>query len=128
MRAPVVEVVGVYDADGGVLGELAYVVSHLLGRTDCALCDVTHGSLRRKPEWDAMASRLPVPLRLVHRNEMTEGERAASALSGLPAAIGVRADGGHTVLLGPTVLTSLAGSVDAFGDALRSALAAEGTP
>ena len=45
-----VELVGVYAADGGLVGEVAYVVGHLLGRTECALCDVTHETLRRKPD------------------------------------------------------------------------------
>ena len=75
MEPSVVEVVGVYDADGGVVGELSYVIGHLLHRTDCSLCDVTHGSLRRKPQWDAMVARLPVRVRLVHRNETSADER-----------------------------------------------------
>ena len=126
MPEPVVEVVGVYDADGGVVGELSYVVGHLLGRTECSLCDITHGSVRRKPEWDAMVARLPVPVRLVHRNETTQDERAASQVSGLPAVIGVRADGSRTVLLGPTGLAAAGGSVPRFEEALRAALAVEG--
>ncbi|HYO85792.1 MAG TPA: hypothetical protein VES01_04955 [Dermatophilaceae bacterium] len=126
MPEPVVEVVGVYDADGGVVGELTYVVGHLLGRTECSLCDVTHGPMRRKPEWDAMAKRIPVPVRLVHRNETTDDERAACHQPGLPAVLGVHTDGTHSVLLGPTGLRALDGSVAAFETALRSALSAEG--
>ncbi len=126
MGAAVVEVVGVYDADGGLVGELVYVVGHLLGRTECWLCDITHGTTRRKPEWDAMVARLPVPVRLVHRNEAGEPDRAAYHLSGLPAVLGVRSDGSRTVLLGPTGLHALHGSVRGFESALRSALAAEG--
>ncbi|GAA4412771.1 hypothetical protein GCM10023168_34950 [Fodinibacter luteus] len=126
MAEPVVEVVGVYDADGGVVGELTYVVGHLLGRTECSLCDVTHGPVRRKPDWDAMAARLPVVVRLVHRNETTGSERAAHDATGLPVVLGVRADGGHTVLLGPAALRALEGSVAAFETALRAALAVEG--
>lgn len=73
-----------------------------------------------------MAARLPVPVRLVHRNETSEGERAAYGVSGLPAVLGVRADGSRTVLLGPTGLRAVAGSVDRFEQALLAALAAEG--
>jgi hypothetical protein len=127
MPEPVVEVVGVYAADGGLVGELTYVIGHLLGRAECSLCDVTHGSLRRRPEWDAMVQRLPVPVRLVHRNETTAPERAAHHRCGLPAVLGVRDDGERTVLLGPTELRALDGSVAAFETALRSALAAEGS-
>lgn len=118
----VAEVLGVYDADGGVRGELAYVVGHLLGRTECSLCDITHSTVRRKPQWDAMTSRLPVPVRLAHRNETTAAEQAACASVGLPVVLGATADGGHVVLLDRETLASLDGSVDAFEAALRRAL------
>jgi hypothetical protein len=126
MPEHVVEVVGVYDADGGLVGEVTYAVGHLLGRSECALCDITHDSLRRRPEWDAMVAGLPVPVRLVHRNEVNEAERAASHVSGLPAVLGRRSDGSHTVLLGPTGLQAVEGSVPRFEEALRAALAVEG--
>ncbi len=126
MPEPVVEVVGVYDADGGVLGELSYVVGHALGRTECSLCSVTHGSFRRKPQWDELVAELDVPVRLVHRNEASEDERAAYVMTGLPAVLGVRADGSHTVLLGPTMLRAAQGSVTEFAVGLREALTTEG--
>ncbi|WP_404386116.1 hypothetical protein LL946_06865 [Knoellia locipacati] len=118
----VTEVVGVYDADGGLRGELAYVVGHLLGRVECSLCDVTHAAVRRKPEWDAMAARLPVTVRLVHRNETTATERAAWATVGLPVVLGATVDGDHVVLLDREALGSLEGSVEAFEQALGRAL------
>jgi len=126
MVRPMVEVVGVYDADGGVVGEVGYLVGHLLGRTSCSLCDVTHGSLRRRPEWDAMVARLPLPVRLVHRNEASDDDRRAWSVSGLPAVVGVREDGSRTVLLGPTGLAALDGSVAAFEHALLDALSVDG--
>jgi hypothetical protein len=126
MVEPVVEVVGVYDADGGVIGELSYAVGHLLGRTSCALCEVTHRGLHRRPEWDAMAAGLPVPVRLVHRDETTAPEREALVLSGLPAVLGVRRDGSLTALLGPTGIAAAAGSVEVLGSSLAAALATDG--
>lgn len=125
MPEQVVEVVGVYAADGGVRGEVAYVVGHLLGRAECALCEVTHGTVRRKRAWDAMAARRTVPVRLVHRNETTDAERAASELFGIPVVLGVRPDGSHRMLLGPGALAELGGSVDRFEEALTAALVAE---
>ncbi len=122
-----VEVLGVYDADGGILGELAYVVGHALGRAECALCDVTHGGVRRRPEWDALVASLPVPVRLAHRNELSEAERRTVQESGLPVVLGVRVDGRHTVLVPPGRLALAHGSVDDVGDAIRTALDDEGT-
>ncbi len=126
MSEPVVEVVGVYDADGGVLGEVRYAVGHAFGRVECSLCSVTHGSLRRKPQWDEVVAELEVPVRLVHRNETSADERAAYGMTGLPAVIGVRADGSLTVLMGPTMLREVGGSVTEFMVGLREALTTEG--
>jgi hypothetical protein len=35
--------VGIYNADGTILGEISYVAKKLAGRGSCALCDITHG-------------------------------------------------------------------------------------
>ena len=37
---------GVYDADGGLLGELAYLTGRILGIAHCALCDITLNHLQ----------------------------------------------------------------------------------
>ena len=127
MAEPVVEVVAVYDADGGVVGEAVYAVKHLFGTAHCSLCAVSHRGLRRRPEWDAMVARMPVPVRLAHRNETNAREREALVLSGLPAVLGVRRDGSLTALLGPTGIAAADGSVEEFGRALDAALATDGT-
>jgi hypothetical protein len=74
--------IGVYDADGGLRGEIAYLAGKLAGR-HCTLCDITHSPVRRRREWDSYTSSLPVPFDVVHRNErsaaldrVTEGREA----------------------------------------------------
>ena len=52
--------VGIYNADGTVLGEIAYVFAKYTGRRHCELCDITHGTVRRKPSWDDACSRAGV--------------------------------------------------------------------
>jgi hypothetical protein len=116
--------VGVYHANGGLRGELAYALGKLRGTAHCGLCDISHGGLRRKPEWDVLPQRLGVPLRVVHLNERTEEVARASAghtpcvLAGTPS--------GLVVLLGPDELDRLSGDVDAFADALVTAAASAG--
>ena len=55
------EVLGVnHNADGGqLLGEMRYVVGHLLGRVSARLCDITHSPMRRKAGLGS--SRLALP-------------------------------------------------------------------
>ncbi|BDZ41759.1 hypothetical protein GCM10025865_10580 [Paraoerskovia sediminicola] len=119
--APVVEVVGVYHADGGFVGEARYVVGKILGRAHCALCDVSHSPVRRKRSWDAMVSRLGVPVSTVHLNEMSDDVARVVAEVGSPVVLG-RTDEGPVVLLDAAALEELHGSVDAFEAALRAAL------
>jgi hypothetical protein len=113
--------IGVYDADGTLLGELAYVAGHLLGRRSCALCDITHGRVRRRPEFDAAAATLGVPLELLHRDErspalvlLTDGA--------LPCVV---ADGGgeQIVLVDRNTLASCGKDPAALVDAIRAAAA-----
>ncbi|MFZ4517891.1 MAG: hypothetical protein ACOYOP_05860 [Microthrixaceae bacterium] len=109
----------VYDADAGVRGELAYVVGKLRGR-HCALCDITHGTLRRKPEWDAFTCSLEVPFDVWHRNEQTP--EVAEFTRGMGAVVVGRADGGLAVLLDDAALDACGGDVDRFAAALRAAM------
>ena len=118
----VTELIGVYHADGGPLGEAKYVVGKLLGTAHCALCDVTHSPVRRKPAWDAMVARLPMPVTLLHLNEMPADVAEAVAASGSPVLLG-RGAGGLIEILSPEELDRLDGSVDAFEAALTAALA-----
>jgi len=47
----IVRLVGVYDADSTLRGEISYWVGVRLGRRHCSPCDITHGSVRQRPEW-----------------------------------------------------------------------------
>ena len=72
----------VYDADGGIVGEARYVVGHLLGRAECALCDITHGPVRRKQDFDRLVAELAAEghrVEVHHRNEQRDGQADASA-------------------------------------------------
>lgn len=121
----VVRLVGVYDADGGIAGELRYVVGHLLGRVECALCDITHSPVRRKRSWDALVADLPVPIVTVHRNEIPPDIAPVVSVDRLPAVYAVRPDGSAAELVGRDELRGLHGSVDAFGALVRERLAVE---
>jgi hypothetical protein len=115
---PVSEVVGVYDADGGLLGEAAYVWGKVRGTRHCGLCDITHATVRRKREWDEMVATLPVPVRLLHLNELDDGLRAAVAATGAPVVLARDAGGWHQVV-GARELDAMEGSVRALEAAVR---------
>jgi hypothetical protein len=111
---------GVYNADGGIVGELRYVIGHALGRVSCALCEITHSPIRRKREWDALVAELGVRVDLRHLNELDARERIAVG-DAAPLVL-VERQGMLEPLLDAEQLAKLDGSVSAFGVAVRSAI------
>lgn len=116
--------IGVYHADGGVLGELRYVAGKLTGRTHCALCDVTHGRVRAKDEWTSMCTALPVAIECVHLNQRTPAVFGAS--DGHTPCVLADVDGELVMLMGPDAIESCAGEVSAFRRELQLMLETRG--
>jgi len=120
----VIGFVGVYDADGGVRGEVSYVVGKMLGTAHCALCDVTHAGVARKRAWDRMVSYFGVPFALLHRNEMPADITRAVSGSGLAIVLARLDDESLEVVLTAEQLEELGGDVAEFQEAVGAALAA----
>lgn len=70
MQPTTPQIVGIYDANSTLWGEVSYWIGARLGQRHCSLCEVTHGVFRRKSEWDACAAELPFPFVTYHRNDM----------------------------------------------------------
>ncbi|MGV1036583.1 MAG: hypothetical protein ACOYD0_06095 [Candidatus Nanopelagicales bacterium] len=114
--------VGIYNADGGLRGELSYLAGKVRGTSHCELCDITHSPVRRKKSWDALLATLDLPFTLLHRNELNEP--LASELRGVPLPTVVLVSGSiPRVLLGPEQLARCGSDVTTFGRMLREALA-----
>ncbi len=118
----ITRLIGIYNADGGLVGEARYVVGHLLGLTSCSLCDITHSPLRKKPEWDAMVAVLPTPLTVLHKNELEPDLEAWLGDKTLPLVVGINDSGEFSVVLDPLALDSVEGSVAGFATLLASSL------
>ena len=74
------KVVGVYNAEGSLSGELRYIFKKLIGRGSCALCDLTHGwSPTMKSSWRDACAQSSVEMVLLHLDELSVSQRAASS-------------------------------------------------
>lgn len=113
--------VGVYDADHTVRGEVAYWIGARLGRAHCALCDITHGMLRRRSEWNAYVAGLAVPFETYHRDDQPDEVRATSG-DRAPVVV-AETSTGCVVLLDADALDACEGSVEQLGRAVDAALA-----
>ena len=116
--------VGVYDAEGSLRGELTYWVGARLGRAHCALCDITHGTFRERDDWRRCRASLPVPFATFHRDDQPATVRDLLGTH-LPAVVAVTG-AGHVLLVGPDALDACHGSPGALADSLTMAAASAG--
>lgn len=116
--------IGVYDAEGTLRGELTYWVGARLGRAHCALCDITHGLVRERGEWRECRGSMAVPFDTFHRDDQPTAVRDAA--EGVAPVVLAETAVGLVVLLGPDELEACGGSVAAFSTALDRALGAAG--
>ena len=117
--------VGVYDADHTLRGELSYWVGARLGRAHCSLCDITHGTFREKADWQACRAGLPIPFDTFHRDDQPDAVRAAVA--GAAPVVVAETDAGEIVpLLDGPALDACSGSVEALVAAVERAVADAG--
>lgn len=116
--------IGVYDADGSLAGELRYWIGARLGRAHCALCDITHGLVRERADWRACRSTLPVEFATYHRDDQPDAVRAAAG-DRAPVVV-AETDSGFVVLLDGTALDDCAGDPETLVAKVRDALGARG--
>ena len=84
--------IGVYNADGSIRGELTYFVGARLGRAHCSLCDITHGLVRERADWRTCRASMPVPFDTYHRDDEPAEARAAHR-GELPIVLAETSDG-----------------------------------
>lgn len=115
----VTRLIGVYDADGTLRGELAYWVGARLGRRHCSLCVVTHGTFTEKSEWRRCRTALPVAFDTFHRNDQPDDVRRASG--GHAPVVVARTDRETIVLLDDQEISATNGDPEALIAAIERA-------
>ncbi len=123
-RPIITRLIGVYNADGTIIGEAAYWIGARLGRAHCALCDITHGLVRERDDWRASKLMLPVAFDCYHRNDQPSAVRAVS--NDTSPIVVAATDRGLFVLVPPDELNACAGSPDALIASIESAVDSAG--
>ena len=117
--------IGVYKADGGFIGEVSYFLGHLIGIRECNLCDITHSPIKKKAEFKSFEKKLleerGITMRLVHMNERTDAELAASK-GREPCVLLQYPDGSISMFLDYVELKAASGSVGSFAKLVDSRL------
>ena len=114
MASNITELIGVYDADSTLLGEISYWVGAHLGTAHCSLCELTHGLFTKKSEWKQCAESLAVPFHLFHRDDAPNDVLAA--LTGQFPAVLQRTTEDLTVILTKDELERFDGHTSDFAE------------
>lgn len=105
-------IVGVYNADGSILGELNFAIRKVIGKSDCGLCDLTHGwNPFGKPSWRNACSASSIEIELVHRDELTSDQNEVAG--DLPAVIALL-DGAWKELMSAEDISCFKGNGSGF--------------
>jgi len=118
----VARLVGVYDADAGLLGELAFVTGRVLGLVRCALCEIMHGPHGEEPTLRRLSLAHGIEVRMLHRNEQPADLRRVT--EGNTPCIVAETPRGYEALVTRADLECCQGDVVCLDRLLQRALAA----
>jgi len=117
--------IGVYNADGGIVGEISYVLGHLIGIRSCSLCDISHSPIKKKAAFKELEQHLlsehGIMVRMIHLNERNECETKASE-GREPCMLLEYPDQSISMFLDSTDLKALSGSVSSLKKLITSRL------
>ena len=120
MTSHITELIGVYDADSTLLGEISYWVGARFGITHCSLCELTHGLFTKKSEWKQCAESFTVPFHLFHRDDAPND--VLNALADAFPAVLQRTTEGLKVILTKDELERFDGHTSDFAEWITSYL------
>lgn len=115
----ITRLIGVYDADGTLRGEITYWIGARLGRRHCSLCEVTHGSFTTKGEWKRCRDELPFAFDTFHRDDQPAAVREATG-DAAPVVVAETTDG-IIVLLDGSQIESARGEPEHFIELVEKA-------
>ena len=117
--------IGIYKADGGVIGELSYFFGHLIGVRSCSLCDISHSPVKKKSAFKQLEQALfkehGLAIKMIHLNERNERELKASA-GREPCVLLEYPDQSISMFLDAVDLKALSGSVSSLRKLVLSRL------
>lgn len=117
--------IGIYKADGGVIGELSYFFGHLIGVRSCSLCDISHSPVKKTSAFKQLEQELlkehGIAIKMIHLNERNDRELKASA-GREPCVLLEYPDQSISMFLDAVDLKALSGSVSSLRKLIFSRL------
>ena len=111
------KLVGIYNANGSFTGEIAFLFGKFTGRTECALCDITHGPFKKKSAFFRAQQTLGIPFEILHLDELDA--TLYSFKESAPCVIAIRGSE-CSILLSKAELALCDSNVEQFFDVLKT--------
>lgn len=112
--------IGVYNAEGSLLGEIRYALGKLTGTRECALCDISHKLAGEKESFTVFKDNFPRPFFNRHLDEL-EPEQLALAKDRAPCILALDEEGWQVVATNQH-LKECGRSVKRFSELMHSLL------
>jgi hypothetical protein len=110
------KLVGIYNANGSLAGEIAFLFGKFTGRTECALCDITHGPFKKKSGFFSAQQTLGIPFEILHLDELDA--ILCSFKESAPCVVAIRGSE-CSILLSKAELALCDSDIDRFFDAIK---------
>ena len=110
------KLVGIYNANGSLAGEIAFLFGKFTGRTECALCDITHGPFKKKSAFFSAQQTLGISFEILHLDELDA--TLCSFKESAPCVVAIR-DSECWILLSKAELALCDSDIDRFFDAIN---------
>jgi hypothetical protein len=121
-----IEVIGVYNANSTILGEVSYWIGARFGVAHCSLCDITHGLFTERKDWKSCRDQSEFNFSTFHRNDQPDALRRATN-NAAPVVVAVINNDYH-VLLESQQIDACEGSPERLVAAITEALVAIDKP
>jgi hypothetical protein len=121
-----IEVIGVYNANSTILGEVSYWIGARFGVAHCSLCDITHGLFAERKDWKSCRDQSEFNFSTFHRNDQPEAVRAVA--NDVTPVVVAFVNYKYQVLLGPQQIDACEGSPERLVAAITEALVAIDKP
>lgn len=113
------KLVGLYNANSSLVGEIVFLFGKLIGRTECVLCDITHGPFQKKSAFSSAQQTLGVPFKILHLDELDA--TLYSFKESAPCVVAI-CGSEYSILLSKGELALCDSDVDCFFDSLKAKL------
>ncbi len=114
------EILGIYDGEAGILGEIKYGAQKILGIKECSLCNITHKGVSKKKSWLAFQKKFGLDVKLVYLNQQDKDLKEFTNQK-VPCIVG-KQNNGYVMLIDSVELEKLQGNVEDFFKLLKEKL------